>query len=740
MPQTDSTRITKPSAVPRIDGALKVCGQAKYAADFQFPNLAFAVPIGATIANGKITRIDDTAAKKMKGVLGIYSHGTIGKLFRPAPEEGMNSKTDEARPPFEDEIIRYYGQYVAVAVAETLEIAKAAAMAIKVFYKEDKPSLSHDVTQDVNKKTESTRGDTKTAFAAAAVKHDATYVTPTEAHNPIEMHATIAVWDGFEKVTLYETSQAILNHQNTLAQNLGIPKTHVRVISKFIGAGFGGKLWPWNHSAIAAATARTLQRPVKLVVERSQMFTNVGHRPRTQQRIQLGADASGKLVSIQHDYANLTSILDDYKENCGEMSAMIYSSPNVLVTSGAARRNMSAATPMRGPGAVPGLFALESAMDELAIKLKMDPIQLRLKNEPTKDESKDIPFSSRHLKECYQVGAKSFGWEKRNSTVGSMKNGDEILGWGMAACSWQAKRFSAQIIVEFHPSGRVSLSCATQDIGTGTYTALAQMVQNETGIPFDRIDIVLGDTDLPPGPVSGGSMVTGSLVTPTLQAIKDAIKNLKGAASKFPNSVLHAVKPEEIEFEKEKVFAKGKPGNSFSIADVMKKANVNVVTGRGQQEGNFEEKKPNLASYSFGAHFVEIGWQPQIARLRVNRVVTAIDAGKIINYVPAKNQIEGSVVMGVGMAMFENVEYDFRYGNPVNNNLADYIVATNADGPEHKVIFLDYPDTNLNEYGARGVGEIGLAGIAAAITGAVYHATGVRVRELPIRIEDLIKV
>ena len=379
-------------------------------------------------------------------------------------------------------------------------------------------------------------------------------------------------------------------------------------------------------------------------------------------------------------------------------------------------------------------------MDELAVKLKIDPIQLRLKNEPTKDESKDIPFSSRHLKECYDVGSKAFGWEKRNATVGSMKKGEEILGWGMAACSWQAKRLSAQIVVEFHPNGRVSLSCATQDIGTGTYTALAQMVQNETGIPFDRIDVILGDSDLPPGPVSGGSMVTGSLVTPTLQAIKDAIKNLKSAASKFPSSVLHGVKPEEIEFEKGKVFAKGKSGSSYSIVDVLKKANVNVVTGRGQQEGNFQDKKPKLASYSFGAHFVEIGWQPQIARLRVNRVVTAIDAGRIINYVPAKNQIEGSVVMGVGMAMFENVEYDFRYGNPVNNNFADYIVATNADGPEHEVIFLDYPDTNLNEYGARGVGEIGLAGIAAAITGAVYHATGVRVRELPIRIEDLIKV
>ncbi|RYZ83098.1 MAG: xanthine dehydrogenase family protein molybdopterin-binding subunit, partial [Proteobacteria bacterium] len=375
-----SIEIVTGKNVPRIDGPLKVSGKAHYTSDFQFDRMVFAVPVGATIAKGKLTKLDTSTAEKMKGVVGVYTRANIGAIYRPTEEEGFAYKSSEPRPPFEDDTIRYYGQFIAVVVAETFEIAQAAARSVTAKYDAQKPSLSDDLQQEDMKKKDTARGDAGKAFQSAPVKIDHVYVTPTEVHNPIEMHATVAVWDfdgPTEKVTLYETSQAVGTHRNVMAQVLGLPKESVRVISHFLGSGFGGKLWPWPHSALAAATARKLRRPVKLVLDRQMMFMNSGHRPRTQQRIQLSADSSGRLVSLQHDYASQASPLEDYKENCGEVSGFMYKVPNVLVTSGVARRNHSVPTSMRGPGAVPGLFALESAMDELAVALKMDPVQLR---------------------------------------------------------------------------------------------------------------------------------------------------------------------------------------------------------------------------------------------------------------------------------------------------------------------------------------------------------------------------
>jgi len=415
---------------------------------------------------------------------------------------------------------------------------------------------------------------------------------------------------------------------------------------------------------------------------------------------------------------------------------MLYSVANLKVTSGQARRNQPVPTSMRGPGAVPGLFAVESAMDELAVKLKMDPIQLRLLNEPEKDESKGLPFSSRHLKECLQLGAERFGWSKRNPEVGSMRQGDEILGWGVAACSWSARRLACNATVEFHSNGRVKVSCATQDIGTGTYTVLAQLVHDETGVPMESIDVVLGDTELPAGPISGGSMATASVVPAVVEAAKNAVKTLKTAATKSPDSPFLHEKPEDLKFVEGKI---SNAKHKLTLNELLKKINMSVITGRGESQSTMSEKNPKYSSFSFGAQFAEVAWNPEIARLRVNRVVTVIDGGKIINYVPAMNQIEGAVIMGIGMALFEHGIYDSKYGKPVNNNLADYIMTSHADTPEHEVVFLDYPDKHLNELGARGVGEIGLAGIAAAICSAVYHATGIRVRELPVKIENLMK-
>ncbi len=731
-PRTDA-------GLPRVDGPLKVSGVAMYTSDHNLPGMLYAVPVCATIAKGAIASIDTTSAQSMPGVKAIYQRKNIGKLFRTAPSDGLSAYLDEKRPPFDDDIIRYYGQYVAAVVATTYEQAVAAANAVKVTYNAEKPDVRKHLETGDKPTVDSHRGNPDEAFQSAPVKIDQTYVTPTETHNPIELHASVASWDG-QNFTLYETSQAVVNHRDVAAQMLGVPPENVRVISRFLGSGFGGKLWPWTHCLIAASAARNLNRPVKLVVTRDMMFQSVGHRPRTQQRIRLGATAEGKLVSLMHDSLNHTSILDDYSEGCSEATSYSYSTPNLRATSGIVRRNVGTPTSMRGPGAVPGLFALESAMDELAIALKMDPVKLRLLNEPQIDEGKNLPFSSRHFVECLNVGAEKFGWAKRTPQVGSMKKDGLTLGWGVAGCSWIAERMGTSASVDLHDDGTARVSCATQDIGTGTYTVLSQIVSQKTGIPHHKIEVVLGDTALPPGPISGGSWATASVIPAVLDAIEKAQQLLFLAASQGKDPALSGKKPEEMAFTNGRIHLKDQsPGNGVPYEQILTAANIRGASGQGKSEGTLGDPNSKHSKHSFGAQFAEVTWEPETARLRVSRVVTVIDAGHILNPKPARNQIEGAVVMGVGMALFEETMYDPRFGVPINNNLADYIVATNADSPAIDVTFLDYPDTVINPLGARGVGEIGLAGIAAAIASAVYHATGVRVRELPIRIEDLLK-
>jgi xanthine dehydrogenase YagR molybdenum-binding subunit len=751
MPTTQEIPTTSPIGrkTPRVDGPLKVSGTAQYASDFHFPGMLYAVPVEATIASGKIQKLDTTAAEKMPGVRAIFHRENIGKIFRSVQGEGFDGIIDERRPPFEDDIVRYYGQYIALAVADTFESAKAAADAVRATYAKDKhnvdPDLKADDEPDVvetsyvpTKRLQSERGDAESALASAPVKFDQTYVTPTHTHNPIELQATIAVWDG-SKLTIYEESQGVFNLRGLLAQMFGLPKENVRVITKFVGSGFGSKLWPWTHCPLAVAAARQLGKPVKLVISRKMMFQTVGHRPRTQQRVRLGASTDGKLVSLQHDYVNHHAILDNYLEDCGEATPFHYSVPNLRVKFGRARRNVGSPTAMRGPGAVPGLYATESALNELADQLKIDPVRLRVLNEPKIDESLGIPFSSRHLLECFELGAKEFGWSKRTPEVGSMKRDDLTLGWGMAGCAWIAARFPAAAEVQLRDDGTVRVASGTQDIGTGTYTILAQLAAEKTGVPLDKIEVALGDTSLPEGPLSGGSMVTGSLVPAVFAAADNAIASLLKIATTTPGSPFEKRKPDDLKFQGGQVFLKADGAvGGVPFADLLRRAKVRLVTGNGKSEATFGNPKPKFSTHSFGCHFVEVTWQPEIARLRVNRVVTVIDAGRIINPLAGRNQIEGAVVMGIGMALLEETFYDPQNGAPINSNLADYMMAVNADVPVIDVHFLDYPDKEINELGARGIGEIGLAGIAAAITDAIHHATGVRVRELPVTLEKLL--
>jgi xanthine dehydrogenase YagR molybdenum-binding subunit len=736
-------------SAPRVDGPLKVTGGAQYTSDFHFPGILYAVPVEATIANGRVRKLDTTAAEKMPGVRAIFHRENIGKIFPSELEPGMEGICEERRPPLADDTVRYYGQYIALAVADTFETAKAAADAVRVTYEKEKPNVETELEADddpevilatfgPHERLQSKRGDADAAFAGAPVKIDQTYVTPAETHNPIELHATTAIWDG-STLTLYDSSQGVVNCRSILAQMFGLPKENVRVITKFVGSGFGGKLFPWTHCALAAAAARQLGKPIKLVLSRKMMFQTVGHRPRTQQRVRLGATADGKLVSLQHDYVYHRSMLDGHHEDCGETTPFQYSVPNLRVAFGRAKRNVGAAADMRGPGAVPGLYAIESAMNELADELKIDPVRLRVINEPKIDEGLRVPFSSRHMLECLELGAEKFGWSRRAPQVGSMKRDGLILGWGMAGCSWIAGRFAAEASVELRDDGTARVACATQDIGTGTYTNLAQLASHKTGIPLDKVEVALGDTSLPKGPLSGGSLATPSIVPAVFQAADNAIESLLSIATTIPGSSFEKRKSADLAFEGGRVFVKADgPARGVPFADLLRRANQRLVTGSGNSEATFGNPKPKFSTHSFGCHFVEVTWQPEIARLRVSRVVTVIDAGRIINPLAGRNQIEGAVVMGIGMALFEHTTYDPQNGAPINSSLADYVMAVNADAPPIEVHFLDFPDKEINELGARGIGEIGLAGIAAAITAAVHHATGIRVRELPVKIEDLL--
>lgn len=733
-------------AVTRVEGFHKVTGTAPYALDHQVENVAYAAGVFSTIGKGRIVSIDTSKAESMPGVLAVLHSDNAGSIYRSAGRLQPNSHAGESRPPLSDNQIYYFGQYVAVVVANTLEQALAAAPHVKVEYKAEKPATMPEEAPMPSgpAQAEYSRGDAASAFASAPVQMEGFYSTPTETHNQMEMHATTAVWNN-DRVTLYATTQAVMNHQGVTSEMLGLPLDNVEVICYFCGGGFGGKLAPWPPAVLTAVAARQVNRPVKMFVPRSMMFTTVGHRPTTQQHLRVGATKDGKLLSLEHNVVQPTSMIDGFMEYCIGVTGMAYSCANVATKQDVIQMNVGTPSSMRGPGATPGLFALESAMDDLAIKLNMDPLELRLKNYAEIDESNQKPFSGKHLRECYQAGAEKFGWSKRNPQVGSMRDGDEILGWGMATCIWGAGRGSANVRVRLTRDGWAHVYSATQDPGTGTYTVMAQVAAERLGIPLHRVHVVIGKSNLPPGPASGGSTATASIIPAVAKACDDAMDAVLHAAEHAPHFM--AADPEspdppstsrpKLQMTNGFVHAAGaKPESGQAFGDLLASLNLAALEGLADTHPNPDMHK--FSGHCFGAQFIEVGWDPGIARMRVRRAVSAMDIGRVINKKTARNQVLGGVVWGIGMGAFEETLYDPRNAKPLNNNLADYLVPTNADVPKTEVIFVEYPDYNLNEFGARGVGEIGLTGVASALTMAVYHATGVHVRRLPIRIEDLL--
>jgi xanthine dehydrogenase YagR molybdenum-binding subunit len=690
--------------IDRTDGPLKVAGEARYAAEFALPRVAHAVMVQSTIAKGTITSIDAAAAQKAPGVLLIMSHLNAPKLPK-GGQAGVNPPAGRVLSLLQDSVVHYNGQPIALVVADTFEHAVAGAELIKLTYKETQPVLDFErakASAYPPKKMPQGEaslawGDVDRALAGAPVRLAQTYTTPMETHNPMEPHATIAAWDG-ELLTLYDSTQYISGVRDTIAKTLGIQPEHVRVVSPFVGGGFGCKGSMWSHVPLAAMAAQRLGRPVKISLARPQMFAPVGGRPCAEQRVEVAAEKNGRLLAIRHDVVSHTSFIEDFTEPAAMPTRSLYACGNVATSHRLAQLNVGTPTFQRAPGESSGTFALESAMDELAYALGIDPLELRLANYAETEPHTGKPWSSKMLRQCYDDGAKRFGWSKRSMEPRSLRDARSLIGWGMASATYPAHRRPASAMARILPDGTALVRSGTQDIGTGTYTVMTQVAADALGIPVERIDFELGDTLMPPAGVSGGSTTVAS-VAPAVKAACEAARAKKEAA-----------------------VAAGRP-------------NEMIEALAHAREG---EEKEKFGTRSFGAVFCEVRVDEDLGVIRVPRIVGAYSVGRLMNSKLARSQLIGGLVWGVSMALFEETQLDPRDGRIVNANLAEYHVPVNADIGAIDVSFCDENDTNFNPVGARGIGEIGITGIPAAIANAVYHATGRRIRKLPIRLDALI--
>ena len=729
--------------IDRKDGHLKVTGGAQYAAEFAVPSLVHAVLVQSTIAAGQIAGFDLAAAQGMPGVLAIITPDNALKLKKDGgPPQAI------AAPTLQNSDVVYNGQHVAIVVAETLERAQAAAAAVKLRYKEGEAQTTMHGAMDSayvphnfrggQRPPDSSRGDMKGAFDAAPVRFEATYTTPVEHHNPMEPHATIAAWDG-DRLTVWTSSQGIGGAQQTLAGLFGIEKDNVRVICPFVGGGFGSKGSTWPPATLAAMAAKMVNRPVKLVLSRQQMFTSNGFRPATVQKLAFGVAADGTFQSIRHDGISQMSqpVLGEFVEPVALATEMLYACPNVAITHRLVAVNQGLPTYMRAPGEASGVFALESALDEIAAELKIDPIALRLTNYAERDGGEDLPFSSKRLRECYTQGAATFGWERRTPEPRSMTDGRFLLGMGMATATYPINQSPASVRVSLLANGDAVLQSGTQDIGTGTYTVMAQLAADALGLPIERVRFELGDSRFPPAPVSGGSQTAASVGSAVLVACQQARDHAVAMALSDAGDQWKGATPGDCRLQDGAVVA---PQGRMTIGEMLARRNVDSIDVVGDAKGPPKEKgKKTHSLHSFGAQFAEVRVDPLLGEIRISRLVGVFDGGRVLNAKTAHSQLIGGMTFGVGMALLEETLADEGTGRIVNANISEYVMPVNADIPAISAVLLEGgDDQNANPVGLKGIGELPMVGMAAAIANAIYHATGVRVRDLPIRLEDVL--
>jgi xanthine dehydrogenase YagR molybdenum-binding subunit len=703
-------------SVSRVDGRLKVTGRATYAAEFQIANMAHAAIVRSTIARGRVASIDSAAAQGSPGVLAVLTHQNAPRLPYREHKGAVDPTVGERLHLLQDDRVRHQGQPVGLVVAETLEQAQHAATLVRVAYAAEafrtdvaraEPILptQEKTDQGAPRPPASRRGDPESAFAAARVKVDHKYVIPRENHNPIELHATVAAWDG-DRLTLWDKTQWVNNVSEEIGSVFGIPAENVRVVSPFVGGAFGSALRVWPHVTLAALGARATGRPVKLMLSRREMYYGTGHRPHTVQQVSLGASAQGRLEAILHDTYQENSTYEEYAESLVNATRFLHSCANVTTRHRLARLDVHTPTYMRAPGESSGVFALECAMDEIAVALGIDPVELRLRNEPQQDEYQKQPFSSRATREAYRLAGERFGWSRRNPAPRSMRDGRWLIGWGMSVATYPMNFAPASARARVLPDGTAEVSSAASDMGPGTWTSMTQVAAETLGLPVERVKFALGDTQLPKAPVHGGSMTMASVGS----AVQAACRKVRGdvLARTRTTDVDEAMRRLERPMESTEMLEPSKQGEGFS-------------------------------KHAFGAVFVEVAVDPDLGETRVRRIVGAYGAGRVINPKLARSQCIGGMIGGIGMALMEHSVVDARNGRVPNANLAEYAVPVHADAPSvMEVIFVPEEDPHLNPLGVKGLGEIAMVGVAPAILNAIYHATGKRIRELPATPDKLI--
>lgn len=735
-------QIGKPAS--RVDGRAKVTGEAKYAAEFSAPDLAHGFVVSSAIARGKIKRIDTSKALALEGVLEVFTHEN-----RPGYVWGDKKYQDQDSPPgspfrplYQSEI-QFSMQPIALVVANSFELARYGASLVEVEYERDEFDTDFEANVEnayVPEEYKSTpppnpRGKPKEAFTNAAVKVEAEYAHPSEHHNPMEMHASIAVWEEGGKMTVYDKIQGVDNSQQYIANAFGLDKEEVRVISPFVGGAFGSGLRPQYQLFLAVLAARELKRSVKVVLTRQQMFS-FGHRPKTVQRLAVGATEDGKLQAITHAAFAETSRFEDYSEDVIIWPGVLYKCDNVKLSHKLVALDVYTPLDMRAPGGTTGIFALECTMDELAYKAGIDPVEFRLKNYSEKDQNEDKPFSSKELKECYRQGAERFGWSKRNPEPRSMKEGHNLIGWGMAHGAWEATQKEASAKAVLSSNGKLTVSSATADIGTGTYTVMTQIAAETLGLPLEDVTFLLGDTSLPKSPLEGGSWTVSSVGSAVKAACDKVREKLLKLAQQVENSPLKEAMLEDVHFADGKISLKKDAGKAVAIVDALKQNGGKSI--EEEVTNKPADKQENYAPYAHSATFVEVKVDEDLGTVKVTRVVSAIAGGRIINPKTARSQILGGMVWGIGAALEEETVMDNNLGRFINHDLDKYHVPVNADVHELEVIFVEEKDDVVNPLGAKGLGEIGIVSVAPAIVNAIFHATGKRVRELPVTLDKFL--